>query len=550
MDISFLITTRKRPSSFERMLDSAFILAFDQSKIEVIVYIDNDDEQSIEKCKELSLKYNIIPIIGERLLCVDDAYNICFKKATSDILMVLADDLIFKTKNWDLIVKKSFSYYKDGIVLVYGKDGISNAKRASHPILHRNWVETVGYVIPPYFKIAGGDIWITNIATEIDRKIYLDNLFIEHMHPCFEKAPFDETFFERKKSFSLPENLSQSKEERLSLFKKTYNNLLKEDEKTYDNLEEKRKNDIEKLKNRKNNFNKYKIKNKADILVCIPTRNSPTKLNKMVHTLFDTCDNKDNFIIQIIIDKDQINLYRDVSLFLGRTFGNNLYWNFVPHLSHSWAEIYKAQYDIISEKDCYFHWPITDDFFGLEKGWDTAILERKKYFDDDIFALYTTSKMGGRCSFAHKMCYTQDPPYFEQLKAHQKEYLKSIKNRPDFLDIVKLFDRLDPILRYHDSLIIFTKKFEDFVFPFFYKKGYESWTGLHIAAVIKFLFSEYGENRNIPCNLYWENATLEYSHLRVMKSFYELQDRGYDDVKEITKTIKEYVDQHKMLYGT
>ena len=42
----------------------------------------------------------------------------------------------------------------------------------THGFLHRNWVETVGYFVPPYFSSDFNDTWLNEVADMIGRKIY------------------------------------------------------------------------------------------------------------------------------------------------------------------------------------------------------------------------------------------------------------------------------------------------------------------------------------------------------------------------------------------
>ena len=51
--------------------------------------------------------------------------------------------------------------------------------------------------MPPYFVSDYNDLWIDEVATKIDRKIYIPGFLIEHMHPNFGKSKLDATHNER-----------------------------------------------------------------------------------------------------------------------------------------------------------------------------------------------------------------------------------------------------------------------------------------------------------------------------------------------------------------
>ena len=80
---------------------------------------------------------------------------------------------------------------------MYGRDGIQDQKLGTHGFLHRNWVETVGYFVPPYFASDYNDLWLTDIAKRIKRARFLPEVFTEHMHPSVGKSELDVNHQER-----------------------------------------------------------------------------------------------------------------------------------------------------------------------------------------------------------------------------------------------------------------------------------------------------------------------------------------------------------------
>lgn len=232
-----LLVTRGRPYVFERLYQSILSTSSNKKDFELILYLDKDDQSLLEYISILKTykEHKISYIVGERNVITDTGYNECFKLSTGNIIMVLADDLLFHTRNWDVIINNEINKFDDKIVILAAKDDYVNKRRASHPIFHRKWVETLGYVFPPYFKVIGGDIWVTKIAKELGRFVYLKNLHIEHLHIFKEGVLFDKTHQERKGIEKLY-NLSQ---------------LKKSNEKDFKTLKKKadeRKKDVMKLK--------------------------------------------------------------------------------------------------------------------------------------------------------------------------------------------------------------------------------------------------------------------------------------------------------------
>lgn len=198
MRISLLIPTRKRPDNMQRVVDSAFKKANKPSEIEVIFYIDNDDNESTKKIGKLGNWPQVGYVPGERIV-LSQMWNECWKVATADIGMHCGDDVVFITQGWDNIIYQAFQEVSDKIMFAYGRDGIVDSDElGTHGFIHRNWVETVGYFVPPYFSWCYNDTWLTDVSKKIGRLKYIPELLIEHLHPAHQskKIAMDSTYLE------------------------------------------------------------------------------------------------------------------------------------------------------------------------------------------------------------------------------------------------------------------------------------------------------------------------------------------------------------------
>ncbi|MCX6701730.1 MAG: hypothetical protein NTX96_00855 [Candidatus Zambryskibacteria bacterium] len=179
--ISICLPTRERPEVFKNMCMSALSTAFDPNDIEFVTYHDNDD---------ISV-YNYIgnhkEVVGDRIL-LSQMHNECQKMATGPIYMYAMDDLIFYTKGWDKRVKEIFDKSVDKILLVHFNDGYFGSKLAIVGFLHKNWIDTVGYFLPPYFGACYVDNWVTDIAVKINRKVYLESIMAKHVEVLNDKT--------------------------------------------------------------------------------------------------------------------------------------------------------------------------------------------------------------------------------------------------------------------------------------------------------------------------------------------------------------------------
>lgn len=186
--ISILLPSRNRPNELLTMYNSALKTA--DNKIEFCVYIDDDDD-SYKK-----IDPNIKLIKGPRIT-LSQAWQETYKVSSGDVLMVGGDDLIFRNKGWDTALQNRRKHFKDDIAMFFFDDGFWGAKFSSHPFLTRKWVELSGFFVPPYFVSDYNDLWIDEVATKINRKIYIPGFLIEHMHPNFGKSLIDETHKDR-----------------------------------------------------------------------------------------------------------------------------------------------------------------------------------------------------------------------------------------------------------------------------------------------------------------------------------------------------------------
>jgi cellulose synthase/poly-beta-1,6-N-acetylglucosamine synthase-like glycosyltransferase len=188
--ISILAPTRKRPLRLTEMYLSALDNASHPNDIEFIVYVDEDDKSY----DQLKLKQMTI-IRGERR-SISEAWNTCSQNARGAVQGLFADDVVFRTFQWDLVLSDAMQPYPDRIGYFYTSDGTATGEGfGTHGFLHQNWIDAVGYFVPPYFTANQVDRWLDEVSTNIGRHVYT-GITTEHMHQGFGKAPLDDTYKE------------------------------------------------------------------------------------------------------------------------------------------------------------------------------------------------------------------------------------------------------------------------------------------------------------------------------------------------------------------
>lgn len=168
------------------------IAATAAGEVELVFYIDLDDGPSVAAAVALNARH----VIGERIV-LSDMWNACANAAAGEILMQCGDDIVFRTPGWDTAVAAEFDSRPDRIALVHGDDGIHGPALGTHGFVHRTWIDTVGYLLPPGFSCDMSDLWLNEVADTLGRRVYLPQVLTEHMHPIVGKGVLDQTHRDR-----------------------------------------------------------------------------------------------------------------------------------------------------------------------------------------------------------------------------------------------------------------------------------------------------------------------------------------------------------------
>ena len=211
--ISLLLPTRERPQALRELYESAMNLADHPEQVELIVYID-DDDNSYEDYNPPRLK----KIGGERKT-ISKCWNDCWKAAKGEIFNHCGDDLRYRTKGWDTIVRQEFEKYPDRIVFLYGDDGLTELNGyefGTHGFIHKNWTDVIGRFVPDYYESDYNDTHLNDIAKELGRHVHIP-IMTEHMHFSTGKSEIDQNTKDRLERHERqhPEDVYNSREMRI-----------------------------------------------------------------------------------------------------------------------------------------------------------------------------------------------------------------------------------------------------------------------------------------------------------------------------------------------
>lgn len=186
MTIAILCPTRGRPEQFKRMVQSA--LSTSSGKIEIHPSV-SDVERSLynlNSCENnfpfpdgmpTAHKWNIL------------AHYAGMKGAS--LFMLCADDVVFTTPCWDKALLDHYNALENKIHVYHLRDS-RNPDGTPHPIVTREYIEAMGYFLPPLFLHWFVDTWTVEIAKAAGCFTHLKDYELQHIKPSDQGKP-DET---------------------------------------------------------------------------------------------------------------------------------------------------------------------------------------------------------------------------------------------------------------------------------------------------------------------------------------------------------------------
>ena len=197
MKISILVPTRERMNNRLTLLFSILTTVSDINNVNIYYGVDKDDP-TLETIKKVSSAIPCLKVIeienGGEFLGLGKLWNLLVDNSTEDIISMIGDDMVFKTKDWDLKILEEFkSGPSDNIKAVHCNDDCHGAKLAVNLFCHRKYAEIMGGFMREEFKINWVDQWLHQVFSAFDRLTYRGDIMIEHRHWVLGKNVRDKT---------------------------------------------------------------------------------------------------------------------------------------------------------------------------------------------------------------------------------------------------------------------------------------------------------------------------------------------------------------------
>lgn len=172
--ISLLCPTRGRPEQFKRMCDSAKATA--GCEIEILAVSNGKD--------------TYVPTVTPDLPTVH-IWNALAQIAKGDLLMLCADDVIFSTPEWGKALLESYRSLTNKIH-VWSLLDSRDENGTPHPIVSREYFNSLGYFLPPIFLHWYVDTWTVEIAKANNCFTHMKDYLLIHDKPS-DKGMGDHT---------------------------------------------------------------------------------------------------------------------------------------------------------------------------------------------------------------------------------------------------------------------------------------------------------------------------------------------------------------------
>lgn len=201
MSVSLLLPTRGRASLVQRLFDSVVETSTDLERLEVVLYVDEDDRES----REIShSKLSLVKLVGHPGETMGNMTRRCYEASHGRYVMLLNDDVVFRTQGWDRRIREAATRYPDEISLIYGNDLDQGKAVPTFPIVSRTVCGVLGEICPPGYRNLHIESHILDIFRQLSRMgheriCYLDDVIFEHMHYAVGKGEPDLTSVKKNK---------------------------------------------------------------------------------------------------------------------------------------------------------------------------------------------------------------------------------------------------------------------------------------------------------------------------------------------------------------
>lgn len=189
--MAVIVPSRGRPGNIARLYKA---LHETNAKVDLYVGIDADDP-NVEDYKALA-REDLAIVVSNQRERFGPTLNRISKEIYGDYdyLAWMGDDHLPRTKGWAQTYRSELDRLKIGIV--YGNDLVQGINIPTQMGFSPKIVEILGYAVPDGFIHLFIDNYFLELGKAIDGVSYLEDVIVEHLHPCVGNAEQDLTYRE------------------------------------------------------------------------------------------------------------------------------------------------------------------------------------------------------------------------------------------------------------------------------------------------------------------------------------------------------------------
>jgi hypothetical protein len=167
-EISLIMATRGRPEMLAEVFASLKANTAQKDKTSLWIYMDEDDSVTRRAIDSGLLNDAGIRVhwhFGPQTSGLCETQHTLWHNSghTSEIYMIICDDVCFGTPGWDDIIRESSQKHPDGIFLA-GPFDPATSDTCTYPIFGWRWLETLQQIFPGHFPYWYDDRWVHQIG--------------------------------------------------------------------------------------------------------------------------------------------------------------------------------------------------------------------------------------------------------------------------------------------------------------------------------------------------------------------------------------------------
>lgn len=192
--------TRSRPELFLKTLSDYVRMAKDNSRIQYLVSIDEDDTtmspEVIEKA--LSLHENVVFYTGKGVSKIEACNRDIEKAKPWQICLLISDDMKVGALNWDQRIIDDFNGNYDQCVWYF--DGYQKSI-CTLSCVGKQYYDRFNYLYHPSYKSFFCDNEFTEVAQQQGKIKFIGIPIIKHQHPSWGGAVANDELYQRNDVF-------------------------------------------------------------------------------------------------------------------------------------------------------------------------------------------------------------------------------------------------------------------------------------------------------------------------------------------------------------